>query len=172
MQSDDPSLLVDCRSTPRRPLTDPDLTHDWTPQHYPSGAIGGYYCPDCLIAGAPTSTLCPDRVAHVVAEVRRLTDANQHLERLAAAWKLTAEQTEDEARAALAAARVDGARGMRDRFGAECDAHVLHAGTRAKELRASNFPDAASRLDAQANMAHALGEIVRSWDPATVGSGS
>lgn len=41
----------------------------------------------------------PTDIESLVAEVRRLTDANTHLERLAAAWKLTAEQTEDEARA-------------------------------------------------------------------------
>lgn len=97
----DPSLLVDCRSTPRRPLTDPDLTHDWTPQHYPSGAIGGYYCPDCLIAGAPTSTLCPDRVGALLAEVRRLREER------------------DKARAALATARIDGVRVMQEKAASE-----------------------------------------------------
>ena len=47
----------------------------------------------------------PEDLRALVAEVRRLTDERVHLERLAAAWRLTAEQTEgerDEARKMLA----------------------------------------------------------------------
>jgi len=54
--------LTDARSRPRRPLSDPDTSHDWTPQADEHGMTRGYYCPDCLIAGAPVSAPCPDRV--------------------------------------------------------------------------------------------------------------
>jgi hypothetical protein len=204
----DPSLLVDCRSTPRRPLTDPDLTHDWTPQHYPSGAIGGYYCPDCLIAGAPTSTLCPDRVGALVAEVRRLTGelereavearALQSEEGSAATLAFDAIATacgcphwdypgqvvrdvlavvkeRDEARAALAAARIDGARGMRDSIAAILDDGGFDPWPAVK--RTTNLAAweeyRVTQLDAilDAVLVDAARDV-RALDPATVGGGS
>jgi len=116
----DPSLLVDCRSTPRRPLNHPDLTHDWTPQHYPSGAIGGYYCPDCLIAGAPVSAPCPDRVRALVAERDELRELLAEQQRAFTAGlevsQRTADTESDELRLEIAALRGDKAGAISERW--------------------------------------------------------
>lgn len=116
----------------------------------------------CACCTPPRPDLRAEDLRALLAEVRRLTDANAHLERLAAAWKLTAEQTEDEARTA----RLDGARGMREQALARCRAVSARADARGSEGGSQQEEDIASG-------AHICWLKIEALDPAAaVGSGS
>lgn len=147
------------RTHPRRPLDDADLTCDWTP--YTRGGLMAYYeCPDCLTRkhGLPPSRLCPDRV-----EVLRRGLARVIAER-------------DAAMAALAAARIDGARGMRDAAEGVVNARLTLCRNGIERLYDADGDcdrpeDLRAARGRESLYERVIGEI-RALDPATIGSGS